>query len=351
MKIGLLGGGQLGRMIAQEGAKLGHSFMSWDPVADGPAQQVCAAAVVAPFDDAAAEDEFRSTCDVVTFEWENVPADLAERLGAVPSARVLRVVQDRLAQREFLAKHGFPQTEFKRVDKACDASFFPSILKTRRHGYDGKGQTRLAKAEDVPSGPLEHILEAKVPFTKEVSVVLARTANGETAVYPVAENVHRNGILHTTLAPARVSDKVAKKAADLALAIAAKLDYVGVMAVELFVVGENLLVNELAPRVHNSGHYTWGACATSQFEQHVRAVSGMPLGPTTQKSPAVMINLLGDLWENGEPDWKKLPPGALLTLYGKKQAKPGRKMGHVVLLGDAEKALAGADALLAALKR
>ena len=366
--IGLLGGGQLGRMIALEGRSLGYRFVCWDPVAGAPSAAVCDDAVTAPFDDPAAKTRFAELCDVITFEWENVPAELVEQLQTKcpvrPDASVLAVVQDRLIQRQFLSKHGFPQTEYRSVDSrarledALKSIGTPSILKTRRHGYDGKGQTPLRSAQDAAALPdaLHHILEKRVSFVKEISVVLARTEDGKTATFPVAENVHRNGILHTTLAPARVPASVERQAALLAVSIANELEHVGVMAVEMFWLGgegnDQVLVNEIAPRVHNSGHYTWGACRTSQFEQHVRAVAGLPLGDVTQHTPAVMINLLGDVWAKGEPDWSAaLSRGAKLYLYGKEQAKPGRKMGHLLLLGDAERSLAQADELLRLLAR
>lgn len=367
--IGLLGGGQLGRMIAQEGKPLGYRFACYDPVPGGPAAQVCDESFVAPFNDDEKGLDFAYACKLVTFEWENVPADfvdfIAEKTPVRPKASVLRVIQDRLVQREFLKGQNLPQTDFRAADDLpglSDAAAqlgFPCVLKTRRHGYDGKGQRRLAHPRDelrcadiLRPGA---ILEKFVPFRKEISVILARAEDGKTSCFPVAENTHRNGILHTTLAPADIPASVSKAAALLAVRVADALEFVGVLAVEFFWVGDangQLLVNEIAPRVHNSGHYTLGACATSQFEQHVRAVAGLPLGPVTQKQPAVMVNLLGDLWKNGEPDWTLAEKaGARVFLYGKKDAKPGRKMGHLLFLGDAPKALAGADALLAALAR
>ena len=364
--IGLLGGGQLGRMIAQEGKPLGFSFACYDPVPDGPAAQVCGRSFVGRFDDEKAGLDFASACDLITFEWENVPAPfvdlIASKTPVRPGASVLRVIQDRLVQREFLRTQGLPQTDYRGADDLpglVDATAelgFPCILKTRRHGYDGKGQRRLlAPHDELRCGDLLRataVLEKKVEFTKEISVILARTEDGKNAIFPVAENVHRNGILHTTRAPADIPEKVAEQARNLAVRVADALGFVGVMAVEMFWsdADGSILINEIAPRVHNSGHYTLGACATSQFEQHVRAIAGLPLGPTAQKQPAVMINLLGDLWKSGEPDWKLAErAGARVFLYGKKDAKPGRKMGHLLFLGDAPKALAGADALLAVL--
>ena len=349
-------------MLATAGQALGYRFISWDPLPDGPAQQVCDDSVVAAFDDAAAAARFAKACDLITFEWENVPAELAERLQAKipvrPDPSVLRIVQDRLVQRDFLKKHGFPQTEYRNVndrpglEKAFQEIGAPCILKARRLGYDGKGQARLSGPRELHSirEPLKHILERHVPFIKEVSVILARAQDGRTAVYPIAENVHKNGILHTTLAPARIPAGVEKTASALAVAVASKLRHVGVMAVEMFWLGGDgkgqLLINEIAPRVHNSGHYTWGACRTSQFEQHIRAICGLPLGDVKQHTPAVMINLLGDLWANGEPNWSRARARARLCLYGKSKPAPGRKMGHLLLLGDVERSLAQVEKLI-----
>lgn len=349
-RLGILGGGQLGRMIALETRRLGIATAVFDPTPGGPAAQVCDEAVVAPFSDAAAAVALAKRCDAVTLEWENVPAELVEAVGAsaptFPSASVLRTIQDRLTQREFLASHGFPQTEFRKIDTIADLrSFgFPAVLKTRRHGYDGKGQAVVKSEADLPKS--EALLrEAKIPciaerfvsFDKEVSVVLARGRDGSCAVYPIAENVHKDGILRETFAPARLPLELGRQAAVLALGIADKLGHVGVMAAEMFLAQGKLLVNELAPRVHNSGHYTLGACVTSQFEQHARAVCGLPLGDPAPLTQSLMINLLGDLWSNGEPRWEKvLARGDVkLHLYGKAKPAPGRKMGHLLVLGQA----------------
>ena len=314
--------------------------------------------LVAPLDDPASARKLAEVSDVLTLEWENIPVAVLEEAAkhkpVYPAPSVLGVIQDRLVQRDFLKKHGLPQTAYGESPVS-----YPAIVKRRRLGYDGKGQcvvespADLPKAADVLKAPC--VWEKKVPFTKEVSVILARTRDGATREYPLAENVHRGGVLHTTLAPARVPDAVAAEARRLARAAAEALGHVGVMGVEMFLLpsGE-LLINELAPRVHNSGHYTLGACETSQFEQHARAVCGLPLGPVAQRAPAVMVNLLGDLWSGGEPRWDALKsvPGLTLHLYGKASARPGRKMGHYVVVGPhAEAELAAADARLAALKR
>lgn len=353
-RLGILGGGQLGRMIAVEARRMGYRTVCWDPVAGGPAEQVCDEAVVAEFQDENAAARFLSKVDVITFEWENVPFELAERLNAEkplhPAPSVLATIQDRLVQRQFLAEHKLPQTEFSKADTLDDVKAFgyPCVLKTRRHGYDGKGQAVLMSEADLPkaaallqSAKMPCVVERFVSFKKEISVILARGHDGQSAVFPIAENVHRNGILHTTLAPAHIPLSLGQKAALLALDVADRLQHVGVLAVEMFVsegaAERPLLINEIAPRVHNSGHYTLGACRTSQFEQHARAVLGLTLGDPQPHSPALMVNLLGDLWKNGEPRFERLlkRPDLKLHLYGKAEAKPGRKMGHLVVLGEA----------------
>jgi len=276
---------------------------------------------------------------------------------------VLRTIQDRLTQKQFLAKLGLPQATWARVDDAdLDAALAvvgrPAILKVRRAGYDGKGQARVDEASDARAGLATlrgepAVAEALVRFTREVSVILARGIAGEIRIYPIAENVHRRHVLHTTRAPAPMPAAQRGRAEAMAVAIAEALDHVGVLAVEMFELPDGqLLVNELVPRTHNSGHYTYGACATSQFEQHVRAVCGLPLGDPRALSGAVMVNLIGDLWRTGAPPWHEVlaHPEARLHLYGKDAPAPGRKMGHVLLLDDdTERALASAEQLLAKL--
>jgi 5-(carboxyamino)imidazole ribonucleotide synthase len=355
--LGILGGGQLGRMIAEDSKKLGVRSICLDPTAGCPASQVCAEAITAPFSDLAAARRLLEKCDAITLEWENVPAELVAALEKEkpthPSSAVLRTIQDRLTQKDFLKARGFPQTGYESAP-----SRRLGILKRRRHGYDGKGQMRIAspgdwdKAGELLKEPC--VLEDVVDFEREISVVLARTPAGEIRPFPVAENVHKNGILHLSWAPAGIPEAVARQARELAGAVAEALGHVGVMAVELFLLKDGgLLVNEIAPRVHNSGHYTLGACATSQFEQHARAVLGLPLGDPAQKSPAVMLNLLGDLWKSGEPDWRKLEArGAAVHLYGKAKAAPGRKMGHATFLGpDLARLKAEAEAAFRELSR
>ncbi len=364
--LGILGGGQLGRMIAVEARRMGYRTVCLDPTPDCPAAQVCDEAITAPFDAKAAR-ALAAESDVVTLEWENVPAALVEAAAArapvFPSSSVLSTIQDRLVQREFLKKRRLPQTAFAEVSShaelflAAEKLGYPCLLKRRRHGYDGKGQLKLRSPRDLETaGPMLEapcVLEAWVPFSKEVSVILARGQSGETSAFPLAENVHRGGILHTTRAPAAVPARLARRAQRLAADIARALGHVGVMAVEMFVLrnGRGLLVNEIAPRVHNSGHFTLGACKTSQFEQHVRAVCGLPLGDARLLSPVVMVNLLGELWANGEPRFfEALGADMKLHLYGKAKPAPGRKMGHALILGDPAKGLRRADALLRRLR-
>ena len=341
--IGILGGGQLGRLIAQAARRLGFGTISWDPTPGGPAAQVCDENIVAKFDDPAAEDRFRSVCDIVTFEWENVHADLAQRMLTQPAASVLCIIQDRLVQRQWLAAHGFPQTRFGEAVSAADLPFGPTVVKCRKGGYDGKGQARFSSRREAQGAAIFNVpcvWEKFVEFEREISVILARGQDGQIAVFPIAENVHRNGILFKTRAITLLQDigqDVGAKAVMLATRIAKALKYVGVLAVEMFLLPDGeLLVNEIAPRVHNSGHYTLGGCITSQFEQHVRAVAGLPLGPTSLVGPSTMVNLLGDLWEHGEPDWRLIDqiPGLTRYLYGKAEARPGRKMGHYVVVGE-----------------
>lgn len=318
---------------------------------------------MAPLTDPSSVKGIAAVSDVLTLEWENIPVEVLEAAAALktlhPKPSVLGTIQDRLTQRDFLKKHGLPQTEYGQAAPGKTDYPYPVIIKRRRLGYDGKGQcvvdapADLSKASDVLKAPC--IWEKKVSFVKEISVILARTAGGEMREFPLAENVHRGGILHTSFAPAAVPAAVADAARALARKAAEALGHVGVMGVEMFLLKDgSLLVNELAPRVHNSGHYTLGACATSQFEQHARAVLGLPLGDASARGPAVMVNLLGELWAGGEPRWETLEsvPGLTLHLYGKASARPGRKMGHYTVVGAAAAAeLAAADSRLAALRR
>jgi 5-(carboxyamino)imidazole ribonucleotide synthase len=344
--IGILGGGQLGRMLALAAAQLGLKTHIYCPDEDSPAFDVCAAKTIAAYEDEAALKTFASGVDVVTYEFENVPARTAEVLAAVrpvrPDAAALAASQDRLVEKEFMASLGIATAPFLAVDTAGSLARAvaqlgrPSILKTRRFGYDGKGQTQIKEGTDLAVafrslGGAPCILEGMVPFTKEVSVICARGMDGTFAAYDVCENAHEHHILHRTLVPAALAPDTAAKAIAMAHEIADALAYVGVLAVELFVTQERgvetLRVNEIAPRVHNSGHWTLDGAVTSQFEQHVRAICGWPLGVTTRHGTSVeMQNLIGaEVY-----DWPNLlaDEGVSLTLYGKGEERPGRKMGH-----------------------
>ena len=342
--IGVLGGGQLGRMLALAAARLGFNVTILDPEPDCPASRVAARTLFAPYDDAEALKTLAATCDVVTFEFENVPAAVVERLQmlgalAAPGKRPLAVAQDRVSEKDFFRDHGIATADFAAIASAADiAAALPglgarALLKTRREGYDGKGQTWVEGIDDAEAafariGKKPAILEARVPFVRELSVIAARSRTGEIACYPLGENKHENGVLRTTLAPARASDATKAQAIAIARTTLEALDYVGVIGVELFELeGGALRVNEFAPRVHNSGHWTLDGCEVDQFEQHVRAVAGWPLGKTDALAQVEMTNLLG--FEADE--WKALAadPSARLWLYGKREARDGRKMGHV----------------------
>lgn len=345
--IGILGGGQLARMLALAGARLGLKSHVFSPMPDDPAFDVCAAHTKADFLDEAALAAFADSVDVVTYEFENVPARTAEVLEAHrpvrPNPKVLALTQDRLIEKQFVRGLGIATADFADVTDADSLARAiaqlgrPSILKTRRFGYDGKGQTQIRDGVDLAQafaslGGAPCILEGFVPFTKEVSVVAARGVDGAFRAWDVCENVHAHHILATTTAPAAISEKTARDAVEMARVIADAANYVGVIAVEMFVVsdarGERLVVNEIAPRVHNSGHWTQDGSVTSQFEQHMRAVAGMPLGATRRHGQkVVMRNLIGadaDTWAQILAE-----DGACLHLYGKRESRPGRKMGHV----------------------
>jgi len=343
--IGILGGGQLGRMLAMACADLGLRAHVYAPET-GPAFDVCAEATLASYDDEAALEAFARACAVVTYEFENVPAATADFLAAHgrvdPNGRALAVSQDRLAEKRFLQSIGVATAPFAMVDGAADLKAglvrlgAPAILKTRRFGYDGKGQVRIdaqsqAAAALAAMANQPSILEGLVAFTREVSVVAARGRDGAFVAYDLCENEHVDHVLSLTRAPACITPKAAASATTIARRIADALDYVGVIAVEMFVVGEGahetLVVNEMAPRVHNSGHWTLGGADTSQFAQHIRAICGWPLGSGRRRGRIEMRNLLGAQ----ALTWRALlaQPGADVHLYGKHQARPGRKMGHV----------------------
>ncbi|HZP36136.1 MAG TPA: 5-(carboxyamino)imidazole ribonucleotide synthase [Methylomirabilota bacterium] len=368
--IGILGGGQLARMLAIEGRRMGYRIAILDQQPQGPAAQLADVHIAGAFDDVDAAERLAHDSDVLTLDTEHVPAEILERLEAVkpvrPAARILRIVQDRLEQRRFLDALGAPQVRYAPVTaeaeslRAAALLEFPAVLKTRRSGYDGKGQVRVADPRDLADalqnlGRVPSILETLVDFDKEISVLLARDLDGNVRFYSIAENVHRRHVLRMSRVPARISPQMSAEAEGLGAHIASALGHVGMLAIELFVTQQGgLLVNEIAPRTHNSGHYSFGACATSQFEQHIRAVCGLPLGDPSLLRPAVMLNLLGDLWAKGSPDWTPVlsQPAAHLHLYGKERASPGRKMGHILVLGDdVEQAGALAETIEAALER
>jgi 5-(carboxyamino)imidazole ribonucleotide synthase len=341
--IGILGGGQLGRMLALAAARLGLKTHIYSPPdEDAPAFQVSDAQTLAAFDDKATLTKFAEACDVVTFEWENVPVATVEHIAKTravyPSATTLGVTQDRFDEKSFVTSLGLKTAPFSKIDSANDARAItnaPAILKTRRMGYDGKGQAKVKTGDDAARtfesfNGAPCILEGFVDFEYEASVVGVRGIDGSFAAYDPPENAHGDHILRRSTVPSRLSEAQANDAKAIARKIADALDYVGVFAVELFVMKDGgLLVNEIAPRVHNSGHWTIDACLVSQFENHIRAVAGWPLGSTERHSDAVMENLIGD----EAADWKALAAkGGALHLYGKKDIRAGRKMGHVTYL-------------------
>lgn len=356
--LGVLGGGQLGRLFTLAARTLGYRVMVLDPDPYSPAGELADMHLKADYSEPGALDRLAHECAAVTTEFENVPAQsleyLAQFIPVRPSAAAVALTQDRIHEKGFLAESGCAGARFAAVHGAQDLAAavahtgLPALLKTSRHGYDGKGQARVASLAEAERafaemGAVPCVLEELVGIETELSVVLARAASGGTAVFPVTENRHVHGILDVSIVPARVSTAHARQAEDMARSLAAKLDYCGVLAVEFFVAGGKLLVNELAPRPHNSGHYTIDACETSQFAQQVRALCGLPLGSPRQHTPAVMLNLLGDLWHEFAPPWEAVlrQPRAKLHLYGKREARPGRKMGHVTCLGaTADEALA-----------
>lgn len=345
--VGMLGGGQLGRYALMAARTMGYRTAVLDPDPAAPAAAVADVVFTAAYDDEAALAELGDRCDVVTTEFENPPAAalqfLARRTLVAPSPEAVAVAQDRIREKAFLVDAGLPVGPYAVVDSAeADPDIrYPAILKTARLGYDGKGQRGVADASEMRAawrllGSVPCVLEQALALDTEISAVVARTAAGGFAAYPIVENTHVDGILDLTVVPAGVDERIADRAAGLALAIADALDYVGVLAVELFVVGGDLFVNELAPRPHNSGHWTLDVAQTSQFEQQIRAVCGLALGDTGMTRPAAaMVNLLGDLWDDGEPAWADAMahPAVALHLYGKAAPRPGRKMGHLTAWG------------------
>ncbi len=356
--IGVFSSGQLGRMFAIEARKMGYRVHTFSPLTDTPTGQVADIETCSQYDNLDAVREFARSVDVVTFEFENVPSTAvetaAEFVEVHPKGEILQITQNRLREKTFLSENGFPVAPFRHIKliddlyRATNELGFPSVLKTAGFGYDGKGQAKIKESHDIEPAfaamnGQEAILEAFVEFEKEVSVVCARDQLGNFAHFGVIENEHANHILDVSFAPAIISEKVFAEAVDIARNIADTMGYVGTLCVEFFLTkDERLLVNELAPRPHNSGHLTFDACVTSQFEQQLRAVCGLPLGSTEFYKPAAMANLLGDIWQNGEPNWAAATadPSVKLHLYGKEDARPGRKMGHLTALSTtAKKAL------------
>lgn len=342
--IGILGGGQLGRMLGSAAATLGFDISIYCPEEDCPAARVAARHTIGAYTDTDALLRWAETCDAITYEFENVPVEAAEALiaaGALvrPGAKALEVSQDRIVEKSFLRDCGIQTADFAQIDTASNIAApieqfgGQGILKTRRDGYDGKGQARLELGDDYDAAhkALKYapcILEAMVPFELEVSVIVARDRAGDSICFDIPRNEHVNGILKRSVVPSDLSVDVAERAGKAAQALAHALDYVGVLALEFFVLADGtLLANEFAPRVHNSGHWTPEACATGQFEQHMRAVAGWPLGPVTRYHDVEMLNLLG---EEALVPPEVLAADGVLTLYGKRDAKPGRKMGHLV---------------------
>ena len=367
--LGLLGGGQLGRYFVQAALGMGYAVWVLDPDPASPAGSLATRHLCAAFDDAEALAALAGACSAITTEFENIPRStvdwLAEHACLRPGPRALGIAQDRIEEKRFLEGIGVAVAPWRPVTAAdTEASRTeppsPAILKTARLGYDGKGQVRLGRNDDLAAahaalGEVDCVLEQHIDLEREISVIVARTADGRSEAFPVAENEHRHGILHLARVPARITDAVAERAAAIAGRIAAELDCQGVLTVEFFLTaGGDLLVNELAPRPHNSGHYTLDACTVTQYEQQVRAVCGLALAPARLTVPVAMVNLLGDLWPAGQPapDWSGVLENgrARLHLYGKAEARPGRKMGHVNVLGtpgegEATGAAASADRL------
>ena len=363
--IGVLGGGQLGRMLCVAARSMGYQLVVFDPDADSPAGRIADHHICADYRDEQALADLAQRCDVITTEFENIPADslrtLAQTTPVFPDASALEVAQHRAREKNFAIQAGLQPAQFAEIHsrediaRAMVAIGAPAILKSATLGYDGKGQAVVeneAQALEafVAMGEVECVLEQKIAIEKEISVIVARNADGDSGCFPVAENVHVNGILHTSAAPARVDDGIADKARRQAIALADSLDYVGVLAVEFFISEQGeLLFNEMAPRPHNSGHYSKDACVTSQFEQQARMICGLSVGDMRLTSPVVMVNMLGELWP---PQWIKIlrHPEIKLHLYGKKEARPGRKMGHFNVLADSvDVALQKANAVFAEL--
>ena len=348
--LGMLGGGQLGRFFVIAAHEMGYKVTVLDPDSNSPAGKIADVHLCAAFDDQAALLQMANSCAAITTEFENVPADSLSLLAGIkpvrPSAHSVAIAQHRVSEKNFLKQSGLPVAPFVVINQAEDLpadseAIYPAILKVARFGYDGKGQARVSNRQEALTAfkAFEHeecVLEKMLKLDYEVSVVLARDAQGNVASFPTSENSHLNGILDVSIAPARGSDAISHQAQKLAIMVAEKLDYTGVLGVEFFVCDGELLVNEMAPRPHNSGHYTIDACISNQFEQQVRVLTGLPLGSAKQHSSAVMVNLLGDIWPSADeaPAWLAALAQAQLKmhLYGKHAARAGRKMGHYTVL-------------------
>jgi 5-(carboxyamino)imidazole ribonucleotide synthase len=355
--LGMLGGGQLGRFFVLAARQMGYRVVVLDPDPQSPAGALADHHLVADYSDSTALDALAARCVAITTEFENVPAESLVRLArsrrVAPSAECVAIAQDRIREKAAIVAHGLPLGAYAPIRAAADlerSELYPAVLKRARFGYDGKGQARVAGIDAARAawdafGRAPCVLERFIPLQCEVSVVVARGSDGAALAFPVAENRHRAGILDVSIVPAALPTALAQEARDMAVRLADALDYVGVLGVEYFVSEGRLLVNEIAPRPHNSGHYTIEACATSQYVQQLRALCGLPLGDVRLLTPAVMVNLLGDVWRDSEPDWSRVlaEPRAHLHLYGKAEARPGRKMGHFTVLDvERESALAAA---------
>ena len=357
--LGVLGGGQLGRMFTLAAYSMGYRVVVLDPDPHSPAGLIADQHIKSDYRDHAALQLLGDECAVVTTEFENVPAESMEYLekfcAVRPNAEAVRIAQDRIREKTFVQDHGLATAAFAAIYEdadivaAIETLTAPLLMKTASLGYDGKGQVQVNTLAEARSafeqlGNAACVLEEMVDLEREISVILARSINGQSSVYPVGENRHVNGILDTTIVPATLDASLGEQAIDMATRLADSMDYCGILAVEFFCTRQGeLLINELATRPHNSGHYTVDACATSQFEQQVRMMCGLPPGDTQLLSPVVMTNLLGDIWKDGEPDWQQVlnESQAHLHLYGKKDARPGRKMGHInCIAADIEQALA-----------
>jgi len=357
--IGIIGGGQLGRMMCLAAKAMGYYVAVLDPTPNCPAGQVADTEITAAYNDLAAIKQLAAISDVITYEFENIDYDaltyLEQNAYLPQGSGVLNITQHRYREKKAISDLGIPVADFHLIDSVealAKHVSYPRVLKTTTGGYDGKGQIVLRSEADLDKARAlvaenECILEKFMHFSKEISVMITRSTAGETAVFPVSENIHMNNILHLSIVPARISKEVEAEAIDCAKKIAERLDAIGVLAIEMFVVDEKIYINELAPRPHNSGHYTIDACLTSQFEQHIRAVCGVPLGDTTLHTPVVMVNILGDHMDQQNMQnlapYLPLFPAGKIHLYGKAQAVDKRKMGHINILGDIDATLKAID--------